>query len=432
MKIKLKLMLIAFTFTVLLVGFRKFEEEFGSIIYKSLVILDNLNSRFQIRFDEIQDYLPLFVIIPGVNLFVYSAVVDIPASDDQILDVRIAVWDASDVTDFACCFTSSGSAKVFSTRSQMKSYYRLPMWNYYARQYSCLVSKSIDPVEVFFSATSCDILPSKKVPVIIPEISRGDTAFCIKVAFGFVEPEHIVEFFEIHRILGVKKFLIHNLNFDKESLKVLKHYEQAGFLEIVPIDFPGSTSERQKKIRYKLPLLADAQVAVYDCIERLSGYQFVGIIDFDEILLPSNKYRNIPHLLKYWSKLYSNAASFTFGVENFMSNWNETNVNSSLHFMRYIYRDVALYDRPKCVHIPGRVSFVWTHDALPLPTYKKYRIPFNAGIIHHYRKCRRHISEDKCLHRIIRYKDKDLLPMEHQLSTAVKTVLRDLDIAESV
>ncbi|ESO95700.1 hypothetical protein LOTGIDRAFT_160253 [Lottia gigantea] len=216
----------------------------------------------------------------------------------------------------------------------------------------------------------------------------------------------LVEYTELHRALGVSKILVHDLNLNSRLKKILSRYHDTGLVDVLPMKFPGNVSEEMQKARYNHPLYADAQMAVYDCMERLSGYGFIGIIDFDEIL----------DLLS----THENAGSFMFGVEQFIRDWNISN-NSTLESMRYIQRMEPDYVRPKLVHIPGRVGMVWTHDASPLWGFKRYRVPFGVATIHHYRTCRFEVREN-CSN-APRFSDARLLSLEDAIKHRVQKIL---------
>ena len=164
----------------------------------------------------------------------------------------------------------------------------------------------------------------------------------------------------------------------------------------------------------------DEQVAVYDCVERLKGFNYVGIIDFDEIVYTRITYKhNLKPLLKYLNHRYPDASGFSFMTEIFVTDWfsgansscnsssPETDTSTKLWYPQFVNRTAPMVDRVKNIINTDRVVLdsVWTHSFTSLPGYRKYTISSSLGCLKHFRSCReKWIDDGKCF-RLRKYKD---------------------------
>lgn len=77
-----------------------------------------------------------------------------------------------------------------------------------------------------------------------PRHEEGKLALCPKVAFGYLNPQRLIEWFEMQKLLGVDRvviLVIDRLNTD--AVEVLQHYRQQGVAHIHPYE------NRKKKRR---------------------------------------------------------------------------------------------------------------------------------------------------------------------------------------
>lgn len=71
---------------------------------------------------------------------------------------------------------------------------------------------------------------------------------CAKIAYGSVDAQKLIEWFEVNRLLGVDKVYIHTYKLNNLAMKVLEYYESIGIAMV----FKGySVPEKGKTIRSK-------------------------------------------------------------------------------------------------------------------------------------------------------------------------------------
>ena len=70
-------------------------------------------------------------------------------------------------------------------------------------------------------------------------VSRPETgknhglALCSQVTYGYHNPNHLIEWFEIHKLLGVDKVMTNTLLPNVEAMRVLEYYESEGIAIVI-------------------------------------------------------------------------------------------------------------------------------------------------------------------------------------------------------
>ncbi|XP_055355378.1 beta-1,4-galactosyltransferase galt-1-like [Paramacrobiotus metropolitanus] len=122
-------------------------------------------------------------------------------------------------------------------------------------------------------------------PPFWPEPPPLSMALCGPIVFGQdIRPEHIVEWVEYYRIMGVSKFFIpvyYTSPFSDvpaELLWVLWYYEDLELVEVVNWTLPV---EIERKVHYNGQL-----AAINGCVMKAYGYwDYVVVVDFDEYII---------------------------------------------------------------------------------------------------------------------------------------------------
>lgn len=115
----------------------------------------------------------------------------------------------------------------------------------------------------------------------------------------------IVEWAEMMRLLGADKIHTYNRFYHPDLQKIGKYYEEQGFFEIRPYLEPSEiTNEQLHCLNSRILELA----VINDCFYRIRNfYEYIAILDLDEIFLPVNEnektwhdlFRNFEELPKY-------------------------------------------------------------------------------------------------------------------------------------
>lgn len=105
--------------------------------------------------------------------------------------------------------------------------------------------------------------------------------------FTFKQRQHatkFVEWAEMMRIFGAAKIHTYNQYFHPDLLKITQHYEKQGFIEVQPFSKPSNISDPNFYVRNSLLL---ELTVINDCFYRVRNlYEYIAILDIDEIFLP--------------------------------------------------------------------------------------------------------------------------------------------------
>lgn len=227
-------------------------------------------------------------------------------------------------------------------------------------------------------------------------VSKGQQNFsfaiCAKLIYGDPDLELTIEWLEYYRHLGVSKVLAFTHNLTAEAMTVIKHYEDTGFLETMPFDFPQQDNPYRRVGQKNGQAWNDEQVVVYHCYDRLINFKFVGVIDFDEFIVP-HKDENFPELFNRLLSSQKMASDFMFQHMVHVLEWNRTS-SDSLIVAGYLNHTTNLGYNLKTVFMPDRVpeGKIFTHGLLKHlqdPGYRTIHVLKAIAQMSHYRrKCR--------------------------------------------
>lgn len=332
--------------------------------------------------------------LPRGEIYLYSAVANPDERWGNFTSITINLWDGSQNKKFDCCIFNKKTMDNFVTKeAYIKNNFGYSP--FIARQYQCHVPKCImnaTHVGMVERGTPCSIFMTT-IPVFYPSREKGKLALCAKIAYGTLSPQRLIEWFEYHRLMGVDKVLTMVQYLNEDAYKVLLYYQKLQFGEIddFPLPLPGKLIGFQdrgfEEYRFSLPQCShDKQVGVYSCQEKLQGYDYVGVVDFDEYIVHDQLWSYKDILNKELMPKYSNAAGFTFNVSFFILDWGDTG-SGDLYLTKYVQRTEPRVECFKNIYIPNRVSEVTTHTFTPKTRYKRYLLSEHNTVMHHYREC---------------------------------------------
>lgn len=360
----------------------------------------------------------------------------------QDLELVITGLDRSRswASSFACCVKLGGSeldtdASVFATTAASYFEYVKPFsWSMYmkeywlygtqslyvASQYSCKVPRHLlskNSMPTFATLAPLPSLPARilspflflswpwwlsgyqdfcprdateYVMVEYPERSPGSLGLCSKVNHNSPDPDQILEWFEVQRIVGVDRIVVYDMGDNSPDLnRVLEYYESTGLLERQAYDLPGEPQDRSLDETFKrtAQFNQDETLAVMECRLRLSGHGLVLSLDKDEVLVPRQNV-TLKHLLQGLFSQHSTAASFIFPTQFFLTTWPQTNPEEEMLVLSYRRTRVARWECWKYVFLPARVKAAVTHEVFPIRGFSvNERVSETVAILHHYREC---------------------------------------------
>ena len=341
--------------------------------------------------------------------------------------------------ELLCCLLLKNQSVVSFTNQRRMIWYQVRKQPLFATKSYCPIPPELQPEKPIGASLSlppygCNLRMFLKIQY--PEIRKpGSLAFCAKIAYGTLSPNSLIEWLELHRFVGVDRVMLYYYNLNFEAMSVLKHYVQEGFVGLQPFDIPQPDDPvRQVGEKAAQPFI-DEQVAVYDCLEKLKGFNFVGIIDFDEIMYTGITYKhNLKTLFRYLTRRYADASGFNFKTEIFITDWLsdahpslnltvlDTDKTGKLWYPQFAYRTAPMVDRVKNVFNTERVVLdsVWTHNYTSLPGYKRYTISSKLGCVKHFRSCREKWMVDGKCTGLRKYKDNTIGEILNNLKNTIR------------
>ncbi|CAC5380629.1 unnamed protein product [Mytilus coruscus] len=181
-------------------------------------------------------------------------------------------------------------------------HYRLIKPELIAKIYKCSVKNiTFKPVHVGLveNGNSCDPCVSV-TSVIYPVVVEHGAGVCAKIAFNYLNPSYLIEWFEYQIMMEVDTVVVMLQYINDKALEVFKYYKQKGLLKILPypIKLPGKTDRGFESTNWHFDQsVHDEQVAVYTCQAYFQGYELVAVIDFDEFIV-QDKFISYKTMLK--------------------------------------------------------------------------------------------------------------------------------------
>ncbi|KAK3578807.1 hypothetical protein CHS0354_030228 [Potamilus streckersoni] len=380
--------------------------------------------------------------VEDLEIFIYSAIAGNSTINSTWDNVVLMGWEHTHYTfiKFTCClwYQKHGLMSVSGIRKH--HWVQLKKANLVAKQFVCsnpgrkwndiLLGITVTPI-----THSCSNDTNIYVePIFAYRHREAKLAICNKIVYGSVLPESILEWFEVQRLLGVDKVLTYaNSDLNEEARQVLRYYEEIGMAEVLPFLIPMKDKYRRMVGQKSMQAWNDEQVPVFDCLERLRGYKYMGILDLDEFILPVNE----PSIPKLLARLFSKdpwAAGFSFNVHIFVTSWGMTNASAEFIVTQYTNRTKPMMDRVKNIFMPSRISpgGVSTHQYVAdrSRNYKASKCPSSLGAISHYRTCRREWQKgerNKC-DTFVRYRDTRMVNVLEPIKDRVLQLRKKLGI----
>jgi len=89
---------------------------------------------------------------------------------------------------------------------------------------------------------ACPNVISRYVTVDFPKYSaqtKNQLAICSKIAYGNLNAQSLIEWLEVHTLLGADKILLFTYKLNVNATKVLQYYARTGLVEFRPFDLPA-------------------------------------------------------------------------------------------------------------------------------------------------------------------------------------------------
>ncbi|XP_012283915.1 beta-1,4-galactosyltransferase galt-1 isoform X2 [Orussus abietinus] len=225
--------------------------------------------------------------------------------------------------------------------------------------------------------------------------TRQPLAVCVKpLHYDYNRVLQLVEFIELHRLLGATHVTLYNDTVGTEAGCVLGDYEAKGLVTILPwhrLDMISQTEIRTEGLF----------AALNDCLYRsMYEYEYVALLDLDEFIVPRHN-DTILDLIRWMGERVNVKSTGAFSFQNafFYLQWNDdsaviksrSRAEAGLVTLRKTRRRANLHphkQRSKYVCRPEDVveagnHFVWEF----IPGHGTLNVPSKSAILHHYRVC---------------------------------------------
>lgn len=231
----------------------------------------------------------------------YSAIANYHLPINGAINIIITTLDASS-SPLQCCVLLDNET-LYTTPSQhhffyhnidvtfvakIVEYFHPEIWK--AHQFSCVAPEiGRHAGHVTLTSSTCSTDFRDYLPVLYPQRVPGGLAICAKVAHSNgLDPEKVIEWFELQRMLGVDKVLIFNLGVPEKVYRVFRYYQEIGVLDLQPYELPGHPPNRtlMEIAKTSMQFHNDESMPVLECRQRMSGYSYVISHDLDEFIIP--------------------------------------------------------------------------------------------------------------------------------------------------
>lgn len=213
---------------------------------------------------------------------------------------------------------------------------------------------------------------------------QGDFAICVPPLFGSVTVENIVEFVEMHKLLGVQHVFFYDFRTPFRTKQAVDLYVRQG----VATSYPWSLPMQEGFVRYFGQLLT-----VHHCMfTAMWRYRYVAFVDLDEYIIPreglvtwNDVMASIDHDINSGFRFFS--AFFPPTVNPVPSN---NNLDTKLMTLTWTQKSDGYHlKRTKCIVRPERMFEMgvhhiskWNEEQWPAKSVHR-----DVALVHHYRTC---------------------------------------------
>ncbi|XP_076117421.1 uncharacterized protein LOC143085119 isoform X1 [Mytilus galloprovincialis] len=325
---------------------------------------------------------------------IISAVAQAKRDSDLIEFVVLNVLDGSVRSNFDCCIYGDAKLSFHRVKAVVKETYpqKRRVVSLKARQYQCFVhniSFLMKHIQLVGKKEFCNSSHIRQ-PVLYAPVKENKFAICAKIAYNYLNPLHIIEWFEYQKMMGVDTVLIALQQVNEDAYAVLKYYEREGIAILIsfPCKLPGNIDRNFEPHKWNYHQSThDEQVAVYSCKEILKGFGFVAVVDLDEYIVHKNFSRYTEMFKSELLPAFPDAAAFTLRVSFFITDWGVSGVEPLLT-SKYIRGSKPIFNRFKTIYMPNRTATVDTHVVWPIKGYRRIMLRSHNVILYHYRKCK--------------------------------------------
>ncbi|CAG0894087.1 unnamed protein product [Darwinula stevensoni] len=230
-------------------------------------------------------------------------------------------------------------------------------------------------------------------------------SLCVKQLYFVQDLSYLLtEWLEILKSMEVGKVFAYGLQPHPNMERVLEHYEdQGGFVDYIPITLPGTQPNIPGPNGQFLPRNADFHRGFYhlqlnDCLYRslVQGYEYVAVIDVDEMIVPDAPYMTWPKLMQHLVSENPRYDCYYFLTRIILMEEGETTGWLQDHDVKLRHVNAAEFNAlpnrvGKSICVTNQQETMSNHySEMCFPGYRMcytYHTPRNFGELYHYGKC---------------------------------------------
>ena len=334
----------------------------------------------------------VFLPVQGRPIYVYSAYYDDrKAAGGPVIRVIASGLQAeyNTIQDVFCLLWYTELPTAGRVKAEYHRIYQSTLYHdeYTAHFINCKVNESkVIPKSISIIGDLCNetryVLPIKKIEARSLKTTRTNLTFglCVSPIYNkFNDVGRMIEFIEIHRILGVSKFTIYDFSIGIKVKKLLDTYVKEGVLQVIP--WHVNTNLRQ--------FYFSQRESLNDCLYRnMDVVDFLAVHDLDEVI--------VPRVTSQWLGMVKNLTVGYIGAYLFQHAYFKRNKTFSGSTDPYLITQTSLSRtnkvvpagkiRCKSMYDPRKVLKIDIHFPYQLlPGFKELIVDPKIAILHHYR-----------------------------------------------
>lgn len=275
---------------------------------------------------------------------------------------------------------------------------------------SCRITRDANVQSVYVTSHIPCSIPERAVPLEVKMVHVNsspptDIGICMPLSYGTftdIDAVRLIEWIELHKILGVQEINIYNVTMTVSALyrTVLNHYVADKVVRLHNIPPPVESRITAENI-YNISKISDLIVLNECMMENMFRYRYIIVIDFDEVIVPRSdtkqKYRELIDNLRVYGWLSQTFVSYLVPQVYFYLD--VSGYRSKPEYLAMIKHAVRIGNghdlaSPKQITNPRRCALLYMHycdqiytrDDAFQPAYNLGYVSSEQFLVHHYRK----------------------------------------------
>lgn len=172
------------------------------------------------------------------TVHIFSAVAQAKLNLGLIEYIVLNVLDGSIYSKYDCCIYGENEQAVHRVNAVLKETYDhgSKYADLIARQYVCSVHQiniKMQNIQLVGKGDFCNCSHNFH-PVLYAAVRENKFAICAKIAYNYLNPLYLIEWFEYQKMMTVDTVLMFIQDINQDAYAVLKYYEREGIAKLIP------------------------------------------------------------------------------------------------------------------------------------------------------------------------------------------------------